>query len=94
MKTLYNDTENDLYLCMDAPPKTGWAIVSISPQGKYFISEQSRYQLTTDKDDAATFDNYDNAVAVLEDFKESVYVETRKQKDILHFLAIAKIEDV
>ena len=94
MKTLYNDTEDDLYLCMDAPPKRGWTVVSISPQGTYYISEDKRYSLTTDKEEAATFENYENAVAMLEDFKESVFVETKRQEDIVHFLHIEKIENL
>lgn len=94
MRTLYNETENDIYLCMDAPPKKGWTIVSDSPQGRFFISEESRYHLTKDKDDAATFEDYENALAMLEDFKERVFIETKRQEDIIHFMRIEKIENL
>ena len=94
MKTLYNDTEADLYLAYDLPPKRGWTVVSISPQGTYFISEDKQYSLTTDKEEAATFEDYENALAMLEDFKERVFVETKRQEDIVHFLHIEKIENL
>lgn len=94
MKTPYNEIENEVYLTYDAPPKKGWTVVSISPQGTYYVSEDSRYHLTTDKDEAATFEDYENALAILEDFKSSVFVENRRQEDIIHFLHVEKIENL
>ena len=75
-------------------PKKGWVAVSISPQGTYFLSEEGPYEITTDKEKAEVFDNYENALACLEAFQESIYVESDRENDILHFFKIEKYKNI
>lgn len=85
---------SEVEMIEEAPRRTGWVAVSISPQGRYFLAEDTPFCLTSDPDSAAVFDDYDNALASLEVFKDSIFVETEKQLDIMHFMRIEKTEDL
>jgi len=74
--------------------KRGWTAVSDSPQGIFFLSDENTYSVTTDKEEAVVFSDYENAVACLEHFLENVFIETEREQDIVHFFRIEKIEKV
>lgn len=94
MKILYNENETDVFVNLSrGPEKRGWRIKSDSPEGIYYLAQEGLYNLTKDRDEAAIFENFDNAAAVLEDFKNSIFVEDKRQENIVHFLHVEKIED-
>lgn len=84
---------NEVCVEVKRPLRSGWVAVSVSPQGTYYLSEENPHStITTNIDDAAIFDNYENAFATLDNFKDSVFIETEKQQDIIHFFRIEKTE--
>jgi len=91
LKTLLKDDPKVDY---GFPVKRGYVAVSSSPQGTYFLSEDAPFCLTSDRDCAAVFEDYENARASLEVFKDSIFIETEKQQDIIHFFRVENIEQL
>lgn len=86
--------KNDFDVLPEAPLPAGYVAVSVSPEGTYFLSDESPFCLTSNKELAAVFDNYENAWASLEVFKDSIFVETEKQENIVHFFRVEKTENL
>ena len=78
----------------NSPPKRGWTAVSESPQGTYFLSSENSFSVTTSREDAVVFHDYENAVACLEHFLENIFIANKREGDIIHFFRIEKIEKI